>query len=408
MSRVRVYISPVSPTGGHTGFVDYTGDTDFTTLQKISQKLDNNEFDVGIFKNTNFNLKLRNDHGKFSDKNVAQSIFRSTREGSLVKVTWEQDENSPICGIAICGVDILTEEINVFYGILNDIASSQNIRDQKIRFSCQGLESVFSRVETNFSDLNQFDVFNAIIFDLLNQTEITSLMTVEASNISVSENQVPDSIAELEETTVKEALDKMLEMANAVVYVGVDDQTVYVKPRTPTAAVQYTFYGQASLQGSENIADITNVRTGLNRTFNFWKWTDTTITAKDASSIEEYGVRKKELDSELLTDTTRRTNILTNYKDEFKNPKQELTLTAILDYDTAGLFLLDRVNIDYPTVFESTIGGNLGRYGSAIYGTDTYPFGQWNLTIETSTNYKILGRSIDLRKGLITFNLREI
>ena len=124
-------------------------------------------------------------------------------------------------------------------------------------------------------------------------------MTVSAGNISVGQDQVPDSIAELEETTVKEALDLLLEASNSVVYVDVTDQTVYVKPRTAAASVSHTFYGQASDNGSESIVNIQNVRTGLNRTFNFWKWKDTTTTAKDTTSITNYGVRKKELDNDL-------------------------------------------------------------------------------------------------------------
>ena len=109
-----------------------------------------------------------------------------------------------------------------------------------------------------------------------------------------------------------------------------------------------------------------------------------------------------------MTNTTKRSNLLTDYKDEFKDPKQELTLTGILDYDTIQLFLLDRVNIDYPTVFEPAQGSDLPIYGVAVYGQDKYPLGQWNLTIDTTTNYKILGRSVDLKNNLITFTLREI
>jgi len=408
MSQLRVYINTFDDRNVYSGFVEYTNDTDESSLQRVSQKLDNNQFDVGVYKNTNFNLALKNDDGKFSEVGVTQSIFISKRIDSIVKITWQNAGSQAICGIAICGDAILGDEKIIFYGLLNDIATFQNIRDQKIKFSCQGLESIFQRVETNYSSLNGSDTISDIIYDLLNQTEITNLMTVSAGNISVGQDQVPDSIADLEESTVKEALDKLLEMSNSVIYVSVDDQTVYVKPRSPGATVDYIFYGQASNEGSENIIDIKNVKTGLNRTFNFWKWTDTTNTSKDQSSIDMYGVRKKEIDSSLFTNTTKIENILTDYKDEFANPKQELKLTSILDNNTVDLFLLDKVQIDYPTVFDPAPDSDLPLYGKAVYGTDKYPFGQWNLTIDSTKSYKILGRSVDLKNNLITFDLREI
>ncbi len=408
MSQVKVFINTFDANGSYSGFQEVTTDCDQSSLQKVSQKLDNSEYDVGVFKNTSFNLSLRNDHGKYSDTDVTQSIFISKRIDSIVKVTWNANDEDVLCGFAICGQAILGDDENIFYGLLNDITSSQNIDIQKIKFSCQGLESIFERVETNYSSLTASDNISDIIYDLLNQTEITDLMSVDAGNISCGIDQVPDSIATIEETTVKEALDELLEMSNSIMYVSVSDQTVYVKPRTEGVTTDYTFYGQASDNGIENIVDIKNVRTGLNRTFNFWKWSDTTITAKDSSSITINGVRKKDLSSDLFTDTTKRTNILTDYKDEFKLPKQELELTGILDYDTLELFLLDKVEIDYPTVFTAATGTTLPFYGTAIYGTDKYPIGQWNLTITTDDKYKILGRSIDLKKGIVNFNLRKI
>lgn len=408
MSQVKVFINTFDANGAYSGFTEVTNDTDESTLQKVSQKLDNDTYDVGVFKNTSFNLSLRNDHGKYSDTDVIQSIFLRKRIDSIVKVTWNANDADVICGFAICGQAVLGGDKNIFYGLLNDITSSQNINDQKIKFSCQGLESIFDRVETNYSSLTASDNISDIIFDLLNQAEITNLITVDALNISVGIDQVPDSIVDLEETTVKEALDELLLMSNSIMYIGVSDQTLYIRPRTEGATVDYTFYGQASDNGSENIVDIRSVRTGLNRTFNFWRWTDTAITSKDNSSINDNGVRKKDLNSDLFTDTTKRTNILSNYKDEFKLPKQEFLLTGILDYDTLELFLLDKVKVDYPTVLQAAPNANLPIYGQAVYGVDKYALGQWNLTISTADSFKILGRSIDLKKNVIEFTLRKI
>lgn len=408
MSQVRVFINTFDLLGNYSGFQEVTNDVDKNSIGTVRQRLDNSAYEVGVFKNTNLNLKLRNDHGKYSDPGVLQSIFVKKRIDSIVKVTWFANDDLPICGSAICGEAMLGDELNVFYGMLNDVASKQDIRDQKIKFSCQGMESLLDRVETNYGSLSGSDVVSDIIYDLLNQSAITALMTVDAGNISVGVDQIPDDITSLEGTTVKGALNKLLEISNSVMYVDVADQTVYVKPRTPGATLDYTFYGQASSIGSENIVDIKNVRTGLNKTFNYWVWKDTNIVSRDIQSVNDNGVRRREVDSKLFTGTTKRTNVLDNFRDEFKDPKQELELTGILDYDTIQLFLLDKVNIDYPTVFEPAQGSELPIYGTATYGEDKYPLGQWNLTIDTSTEWKVLGRSVDLKKGLIKYDLREI
>lgn len=408
MSQVKVFINTFDTLGNYSGFQEVTKDANESTLQKVTQKLDNNEYDVGVFKNTSFNLSLRNDGGKFSEPDVLQSIFINKRIDSIVKVTWGPNDYDVYCGFSVCGQDFLGEDQNVFYGLLNDVATSQDIQDQNIKFSCQGLESIFDRVETNYSALNPADVISDLIYDLLNQAEITGLMNLSAGNISVGIDQVPDSIASLEETTVKEALDQLLSMSNSIVYIDISSQNIYVKPREAGVSLSYTFYGQASDAGSENILKIKNIKSGLNRTFNFWKWQDSTITSKDIDSIDNFGVRKKEISSDLFTNTTKRTNVLDNYKGEFKTPKQELEVTAILDYETMNLFLLDKVAIDYPTLFSAAVGSSLPYYGSAVYGSDKYPLGQWGLTISPDDSFKILGRSVDLKNQTINFNLRKI
>ena len=407
MSQITVSINTTNNLGVYSGFQDVTKYVNLSGLGNVSQKLDNSQYDVGVFRNTNMSISLTNENGKFSDPSVLQSIFINKRIDSIVKVEWRESDDLPICGSAVCGDAILGGDEVLFYGLLNDIASSQNIRDQIIKFSVQGLESIFDRVETNYSSLSVSDNFSTTIYNLLNQSAITALMTVSQSNISVGIEQVPDVITDLQETTVKEALDLLLEASNSVLYVNVADQTVYVKPRTAAASVTHNFYGQASEIGNENIVNIAQVTTGLNRSFNFWKWQGTTLTAKSQSSIDEYGVRKKELNNDLLTNTTKRSNLLNNFNSEFGEPKQELKLTTYLDYSTTNLFLLDRVDIDYPTFFEPT-EDDLPLFGTAVFGTDKFPIGQWNLKIDTATNWKIIGRRVNLKSETVEFDLREI
>lgn len=411
MSYLRFYIKPQDNSGGYSGdFTEITSDVDMSSLSSIKQNLENSEFDVGTFKYSDLNIKLRNDHGRYSEPGVEQSIFLEKRTDSIIKVTWSVEDNGPICGIAICGEAILSEEVVIFYGILNDSTSKQNIKDNRITFSIQGLESIFDRVETAYDSGDYSgNLFSDNIYTLLNKQKITNLMNIEESNISVGEDQIGNSYDDLEETTVKEALDLLLEASNSILYIDLGDQTLYVKPRTPSASVQKTFYGQASDNGSENIVDMKNITTGINRTFNFWKWSDNNQTSKDSTSIETYGVRKKEISNSLVTGSTEIQNLLDNYRDEFFAPKQELTLTTFLDTSTVSLYLLDRVAIDYPaTLNSSPITNELPRWGNFVWGEAYYPFGTWSLTIPTTDNFKIIGRTINLKRNTIDLKLRKI
>jgi hypothetical protein len=131
----------------------------------------------------------------------------------------------------------------------------------------------------------------------------------------------------------------------------------------------------------------------MNKTFNFWTWTDTALVQKDTSSISLYGTRKNEVSLDLLTDTTKRNNALSNLLAEYKDPKQELTLTVPVTYKNLELFILDRVEVDYPTVYRAPTGALLPIYGVSVY---------------TDQDQKILERNIDMKRQLITFKLRDV
>ena len=413
-SYTRIFIQTFNSNLDYDGnWIEVTSDVDFSGIGSIKQQIDNNDFDVGTFKFSDFNLRFRNEHGRFSDVGVLQSIFQNRREDSLVRIDWsEGKDNEPICGIAICGEAILHQDITIFTGLINDVASFQNLKDNKITFKVQPLESIFARVEVNQSALNALggsDPMSDYIHTLINQSIITNLITVDDSNISCGIDHSPDDVSELEGKTVKDALDQFLAASNSVLYIDNSNTTVYVKPREESAASMKTFYGQGSNSGAENIIDIKNYTTGLNRTFNLWRWAETGEIARDTSSISRYGVKDKEVSSEVITNTTKKGNLLSEYRDEFAFPKREFVLSSPLDYSTSELFLLDKVNVDYPTLFyPSRIGGSIPIWGAFEWGDGSeYPVGVWNLTIDGSDNFKIISRSLNLKNSTVEYRLRE-
>lgn len=403
MSRHRFYIKTFSKTGTYeSDFTEIT--TDVLNVNKVKNDLDNNEFDIGIFKNSNIKLNLRNDHGRFSDENILESMFPVQRDESVVKVTWDLRNYDTLAGF-ISVPFLAGEEITIFEGLLNDVGQKSSIDKQEVDMTVIGYESLFDRVEVPFSSIAVGELASSIIYKTLNQTKITTLLTVDASNITLGQDETLDNIDDLENATGKEALEELLKITNSVLYIK--DQTIYISTRDESADLKFTFYGQGSDSGIENIIDISKYREGKNRIFNFWTWKDTSTISRDTSSLDLYGVRKKEISTTYYTDTDKIQRLLDSGRDEFSFPKREFILKAPLNYDTVALNLLDKVSVDYPVIYTSATNSAMPIYGEAVYGVAKAPYGQFSLNIESTARFKILSKTIDLKNETISFEMRE-
>lgn len=410
MSKLHVYLKPFDTTGAYeSDWTEVTKDVDVQGIGTLTQQLDNTEYDVGIFRNSNLRLKLRNDHGRYIEAGEIGSIFKHKRADTKVKITWEPGDESLICGFFSPGPGaVLSEEVEVFKGLLDDKAAKTDADKQDIQFTVFGQEILFEREITPYASISNGDSFESVIYTLLNQSSITDHLTVSAGNISCGINETIDDKSDLENQTVKEALEDILLPSNSVLYI--ENDTVYVSPRTAGATLEHTFYGQGSDDGTENILELKNHRTGHNRVLNYWTWKDTTLKSSDSSSVTTNGTSKKEIELSLVSSgsTAKIQNILDSLKDEFKNPKAEMDLSATLNIDTLALFLLDRVSIDYPTIVLAKENENIPIYGIAVYGEDSYPIEVSSLTIPSTDRFKIMARKINFKKETIEFSVREI
>lgn len=403
---IRVYLTPFDDAGNFADEIEITSDVDLSSIGKIKRRLDSTEYDVGILRFSNAKLKIRNTTGRFSMPPDFNSVFKVRRSGSKVRITWNINEENPQCGNATCGGVWLGEEVDIYNGILDDSNSKMNAGDQIVNFDILSLDSLISKVET--PTISVSDYFSDAILDILNQSAITDYLTVDAGNISLTIDRQFDDISWFSEKTGLESLQRLLLASNSVLYV--EGTTVYVAPRTPGGTVSKTFYGQASNEGNEDILDLRDIRNGQNRIFNFVRFKDTTDVSKNSDSISDYGVRLKELDLEFITNSTKRTDICSSIVTEFKDPKQELVLESVLDFENYALGFLDRVAIDYPTPLY-TVGTPIPIVDSAKVddsGTPL-PYEVWNFELDaTEKNFKIMGFEIDPKKETIYFNLREI
>ena len=406
MGRFRVYMKTFLPSGQY--MADYSEITkDVIKLGNISQSLDNGDYDLGISKNASVKITMRNDTGKYSVPENVTSLFPYKRSGSQIKITWSYRDWELQPGFFNAGNEPLCLEVDMFEGLLDDIAGQSTIVDQDIDFTILGFESLFDKAVVPFSAITNGDMLSDVIFEVLNQSSITNLLTVSALNISLGQDVAIDDKTDLENKTVKEALKNLLLVSNSILYIK--NRTVYVTSRDATPELKYRFYGQSSIKGLENIIDIKNFRDGFNRTLNYWTWQDSSYLARDLSSIDKYGVLKRQINSKIITNATAINSLLQANRDEFSNPKTEFNVDTPINYQTKDLFFKDRVSFDYPNVYVPFEGSILPRYGQETYNSlAKYPYGQMSLTLSDVDNFKILSRIIDTTKQTITFGVRKI
>lgn len=408
MSSFSVYMSFPKADGTYDDFIDVSDDVVEGSLGSIKQSLEANEYDVGKITFGSIKLVMRNETSKYSEAINVSSIFPFKRDQTIVKIEWSRNNYGLACGFAECGNTFLSGSKVIFKGLLEDNSTSFDVDSQEITFMVLSMDSIVNKVNTPYSSLSVSDDAETLLYKILNQTAITKYFTVDASNISVSNNFIPDSIASLENTTCLESIQEILKLANAIMFVK--DDICYVRTRDVDATSSYVFYGPSSDIGIENIHNISKYNIGLNRCFNYWVWKDDSSVEPSSfsDSIEKYGQRKKEIESDLITDSDKRKAVLNDYLNEFGFPAIELTLKAPMFTEIVSLTFLNKINIDYPSDVLPAIDEITARYGQAIYGEARYATTVNSLFIPINKEWKVLNISINPRNQMIEFKLREV
>lgn len=404
----RFYITPFLDTGEYGTEIDVTKDVDYSSMGTLSRALDNNDYDIGIIKNSNVGITLNNLDGKYSDIDTLESIFRFTRNNSKARITFSFEENGNIAGMMTAGQAVLSPEIEIFSGFLNDDAAQMSLNDHKIPFTILGKESLFDNEPVPFASIANGDSVATTIYNLLNVPNITSFLTVSLMNIVPGQDQTIDDISSYQNKTIKDAISDLLLASSSILYILND--VIYVSARTPSISSKKTFYGEASANGVENILLIDSLTSGFAKIFNYLTWkSNPTIIKQNANSVAKYGAKKREFDVGFFTNSTKINNLLATILIEFKDPRQEFVLSTPIDTDVLGLQFLDRVTVDYPSiVVPADIGGTLPICGVAICGTDKLPHRVYNFSIDPPTDYKIMNISIDFQNASLLFKLRRI
>lgn len=391
----------------HSEFIEITDFVDESSVGNLKQNLSSNEYDIGTIKFNKINVKLTNETSFFSEAENQLSVFTFKRDQSILKITWDINNHGISCGNFPCGYTFLSSPVEVYRGLLEDNSSKFDSDTQIQTFNFLGMESIIGKVQVDFSALSVLDDIETTIFNIINQSDITKILLVDQSNINVKFNFIPNDISELEDKKCLDALDEILFLAGAVLYVKGTDIIVASRDGIPTSKA--IFYGPSSDDGIENILNLSEFTLGLNRTFNFFKWEGTSIKQSFADSIEKNGFKDKVLKSTLVTNSVLQTNILNSLLVEFGFPKRELEIkTPMTTQMTKNVFLLDTINIDYPSDYREPEDGSLpARYGQARYGEAKYVKANSSIVISPAIEWKIMNRAINIKTRVLTFRVRE-
>jgi hypothetical protein len=409
LGAVRVYVLPfINDFEYSSEWLEITEDV--ISVGDIQMGVDNAEFDIGTVRNSSVKVTLRNDNGRYTASDNLKSIFRFKRKDVLSRITFDRRAKPLRCGFFLPGREILSEEILLFDGVIREIDTKSGIKAQQIEIGVMGFESLLDSQPVPYSSVNGSGTYAQAIYTCLNTPPFNALVSVDPSKIVTGLPSLElDTKVELENKTIGEILSGLLLDSKSVFFLR--NGEAIVSPRTATDDVKKEFFGQASVSGIENILDIPNYRDGVNRVKNYWTWAETVALQQDSSSVSTYGVQKKELSSEtiLTTSTSKINSILASYLTDFRDPRRELELLTPLDPSTISLNILDKVTVDYPTVYVPADNNVLPRYGLDAYGFSRYPFGKWDLQIDPqTTSFKIMGKKISTSRNIVTLRLREI
>lgn len=403
--RVRAYIAPFDNLGNYRDYIEVTSDVD-KSIGSITSKLDVNDYDIGTYRPSDISLRLKNEKGSYSNIGGLTTIFKYNRNRSLVKITYDLNNDDLECGFVVCNDGVLGEEITVFEGLLSDETASEGLNDKKIDFKVLSFESLFNQNIVDISFLTNGDTAKNAIYKALFNSPLTDLLTVDINNINPSNDVVINDFSSLENKTIDEFLKNILTVSNSVLIIK--NRTIYVKNRETTAENKKVFYGQASDNGIEDVVNIGKIDSGIKRTINFLTWNDSSVVSKNIFSVEKYGARQKQLGLETITSDITKQNILDNILSEFAFPKKELTLTTIINYDIFNLNIFDKVSIDYPTPLFVSAGDSFPLFGVSVFGVARFSYAEYSTVLLPDQFFKIIGIKINLDQNTIDFTLRGI
>jgi len=413
----RVEIAPQVAPNIFGNYIDVSDFVEMSSLGSVNVETAQSEVTVGITRTSNITLKLKNTSGIFSGENTSETIFTYKRAGSKVKISYFEGVEVSRYGSAIYGDSVYGDQVSIYEGIISSESPRQDVQTDMISLSVLGFDSIFKAVPYAGTELNTSQSLRFLFENLLNKPAILALASVDIANFTVGTDFILDNLDDFEDIdTIDEAVSMLLEISNSILVI--QDGQIFISDKEESFELLFTFYGQASNFGIENIQNIQGDTDGLPRMYNLWRWDTDTLgesepipaPSKNDTTIDKYGVRKQVRGIKGITTGATRTAVLNSFLDEYGTLKKELKLTTPASYQTVRLPMLGQVNIDYPAPQFPADGGDLPIWGTPtmIWSTFVWPYKLFQYEINATTKFKIIGIQFNMKKDMISFTLREV
>ncbi len=388
LKYLRVYLAARMRSGGYDVWRDVTRYTVATSFGKYKRSIDSGDFDIGFYETANVQVSFNNDEAQFSD-GIGFFENKIIDRSKLRIVAGYADPADPAT-VASC-LD--------FEGIIDDRASKLDADAENVQFTALSYSSILGRLKADPGAIGNGQTFKAALFNLLNRSEIKTLLEVDIVNITPKVNLIIDNSDWFSGKSLQGAITALLLASNSILKIA--NNTVYIASRAQSASVRFQFYGKGARR-PPNILSIKNLNTGMARVITQVMVNETTFDADD-DLVDLYGLSLKSADCGFITDPEAVSSIAADILREFGYPKQELELTT--DYLGNEIELLDMVTIDNEG---SLIEARPAVYGRAVYGDSLYVKRRGGARLRPIEGFKILSIAHDYNALTTTLKLRSV
>ena len=393
--QYKVLITPLESKNVYGTEIDVTADLDiseFVTekgIGKIKNQIDNGDYEFGIFTFSDITLNMLNYTGKFNDEFSTYSIFKFKRDLAKVKIQF---------------IDTAGSAVINFEGIINDEATRQDNIKGIVKFKVLSFSSIFRKTKVAAGVITNGVSFSSAIKTILNDPDITSLLTFDPSKITVGLDLAVDDGSKLDDRTVQNAINDLLLVSSSILFVD-DTNTMIVTTRTDESeAVTHSYFAGNDVLGREDVLSIKKFNNGLHRLFN-GIIVNGSIT-EDPISANRHGVRQKSLTFDFITNSTNFITIGNAILDDFKNPRFEMELKVRTE-DSLTVKILDLVIVSFTSVIMPAEGQTFfPLYGVSKYGSDNYPLVSNPLPIRDNELFRVIGIFEDPKNFTTVLKLR--
>jgi hypothetical protein len=383
-------------------FADGTYETDWldisrlvagSGIDRVSYRLDSDDYDVGIFSASNLRMSFNNRTGAFNLPYDSRSLWSAFESRHLSKIKVE-------CGYIDSSDDKITEI--AFNGTLDD--RTIRIGDDDIATATVlSLDSIFSSIVVTAGAITSSISASSALYILCYRGEVLEHITVDPGNINPGINVTIDSPTEFAGKKLDQVLNEIMLLTNSVMYVD-SSANLIIKSRAHASTVSSVLYRNPESGDSTNVYSISDFNSGRHRVKNAWYWGSSALYAtSEEHHLKRYGVTRKSISSDSITNNTVKQQILDGMLEEWQFPKMELSLET--DYLGSTIGILDTVRLDVrPRVSGSAYP--LADY--AVADSDAAVDYASGLLIPDNLGFKVLGIEHDMRNLKTELKLREI